>query len=411
MKPPLALLAISLLCSAQTRTDELAGQRAVHAAESRPERASGAEEFLRRLRDEKLLEKLNYGYNGLGAKLGGLVTGSGFAAGPQYLRNDLKRGALTLQASAQISLRNYQRLHGQIAMPRLARGRLSLDLQGAYRNYPGLQYYGPGPDSQRVRTNYRLEDTSADTSATLSLTRYLKTGGGIGFLAVNTGPGTDRRFASTDTVFNASQVPGLDRQTNFLRYGTFAQLDWRDDPFGPRHGGNYVLQFTRFEDRDLRRHDFNLIDIDLQQYVGFFNQSRVVALRAHTRLTDARAGQSVPFYLQPVAGGADDLRGFRPFRFSGNNSLALNAEYRWALFSGCDGALFMDAGKVFNRRGQLNFRDLETDAGFGLRFNIRNRTFMRFDVGVSHEGFQVWFRFNDIFQQRPLGTADSQPIL
>ena len=58
----------------------------------------------------------------------------------------------------------------------------------------------------------------------------------------------------------------------------------------------------------------------------------------------------------------------------------------------------------------MNFNDLEASAGFGLRFNARNRTFMRVDVGFSHEGFQIWFKFTDIFQPRPLGTADSQPV-
>ncbi|MBY0504494.1 MAG: hypothetical protein K2X03_11320 [Bryobacteraceae bacterium] len=401
---------ISFVCAAQSRTAELTQQRSAHLAELRPERRSGVEEFLLRVREDRLLEKLNFGYNGLGAKIGGLVTGGGFAFGPQYLRDDLKRGAVSVLASAQISTRNYQKLQAALTLPRLAAGRLSVNVNGIYKNYASLQYYGPGPESEKVRTNYRLEDTAIDTEATISLGRHLKTGGAVGYLAVNAGPGTDTRFALTSTAFSPSQVSGLDRQTNFLRYGTFAQLDWRDDAFGPRQGGNYTIQYTRFEDKDRRLHDFNLVDIDLQQYVGFFNKSRVIALRAHSRLTDTRGGQSVPFYLQPIAGGPDDLRGFRPFRFSGNNSLALNAEYRWALFSGCDGALFMDAGKVFHRRGQLNFNNLETAAGVGLRFNARNRTFMRFDVGFSHEGFQVWFRFNDLFQQRPLGTVDSQPI-
>jgi outer membrane protein assembly factor BamA len=171
------------------------------------------------------------------------------------------------------------------------------------------------------------------------------------------------------------------------------------------------LQYVRFNDRDIRLNDFNLLEIDLHQYVPIAHRSRVFALRARTRLTNTPSGQTVPFYLQPVVGGSDDLRGFRPFRFSGNNSLVLNGEYRWAIFSGCDGALFVDGGKVFQRRGQLNFNDLEGSVGFGLRFNARNRTFIRLDVGFSHEGFQVWFKFNDIFAQRPLGTADSQPIL
>ncbi|MCI0627667.1 MAG: BamA/TamA family outer membrane protein, partial [Acidobacteria bacterium] len=290
-------------------------------------------------------------------------------------------------------------------------GKVFLDTHATHRNYPGINYYGPGPDSTKNgRANYRLEDTALDAALGVSPTRFVKFGGAAGFLAVNVGPGTDDRFASAETIYTPTQTPGIDRQTNFLRYGAFGQFDWRDDPFGPKRGGNYVVQYTRFEDRDLGSHDFNLLDIDLQQYIGFFNRTRVIALRAHTQLTDSRADQTVPFYLQPVIGGSDDLRGFRPFRFSGNNSLVLSAEYRWEIFAGCDGALFMDGGKVFRRRGELNFRDLESSAGFGLRFNARNRPFIRMDFGFSHEGFQVWFKFNDIFQQRPLGTSASEPI-
>lgn len=408
-RPLLVLLPLCMM--AQTRADEMALLRASHQKDLAPEKASGTEEFFRKLKDDRILERVNYGYNGLGVKLGGLVTGGGFAAGPQYFRDDLLNGTMAVRASAQATVQKYYKVDGQMALPRLFGGTTYFDVRSMHLSYPGINYYGPGPDSNKVRSNYHLENTSIDSSLSVSPLRFVRIGGGGGFLAVNTGPGTDDRFISTDAIFPPAQVAGLDRQTSFLRYGVFARLDWRDNPFGPRNGGNYVIQYTRFEDRDLGRHDFNLIDVDLQQYFGFLNRSRVIALRAHTRLTDTRAGQSIPFYLQPVAGGSDDLRGYRQFRFSGNNSFVMNAEYRWAIFSGCDGALFVDAGKVFQRRGQFNLRDLESSAGFGLRFNARNRTFIRVDVGFSHEGFQVWFKFNDIFQQRPLGTADSQPIL
>jgi hemolysin activation/secretion protein len=62
-----------------------------------------------------------------------------------------------------------------------------------------------------------------------------------------------------------------------------------------------------------------------------------------------------------------------------------------------DAALFADAGKVFHRREQWNLKDLESAVGFGLRFNVNNNVFMRVDVGFSHEGFQVWVKFNNVF--------------
>ena len=410
------LKSIFLLCSsclfAQTRTTELEALRSEHQKHLAPETITSTERLLLRLKTDRIIERINYGFNGLRAKVGGLVTGGGFAVGPEYFREDLKGGSILARASAQISFKNYQKIETQFALPKLLAGKMFLDARATHRNYPGISYYGPGPDSTKnQRANYRLEDTAVDGAVGISPVRFVKFGGAAGFLAVNIGPGKDSRFASAETLYTPGQVPGIDRQTNFLRYGGFAQFDWRDDPFGPKHGGNYTVHYTRFKDHDLQLHDFNLLDVDLEQHIGFLNRTRRIVLRAHTRLTDSRPGQNVPFYLQPVVGGSDDLRGFRPFRFSGNNSLVINAEYRWEIFAGCDGALFVDGGKVFSRRGELNFRDLEASTGFGLRFNARNRPFIRMDFGFSHEGFQVWFKFSDIFQQRPLSTAGSQPFL
>ena len=85
----------------------------------------------------------------------------------------------------------------------------------------------------------------------------------------------------------------------------------------------------------------------------------------------------------------------------------MNAEYRWEAFSGLDMALFADAGEVFARRSQFDLSRLESDAGFGFRFNARNQTFLRLDVGFSHEGFQVWVRFGNVFKKGPVHTSSS----
>jgi outer membrane protein assembly factor BamA len=186
-------------------------------------------------------------------------------------------------------------------------------------------------------------------------------------------------------------------QTDFLQGGVFAQFDYRDIPGGPRSGGNYIARFTYNKDVDIRRHTFRKLDIELQQYIPFFNERRVIALRGKTELTYKNPNQVVPFYMQPTLGGSNDLRGFRPFRFYDDNLLVFNAEYRYEIFAGMDMAIFGDAGKVFRSKSQLNFRDLEAAYGIGMRFNARNAVFMRIDAGFSHEGFQVWLKFNNVF--------------
>ena len=394
-----------------TRVEQIEQARSAKEASLRPDEVSRAERFLRELKEKKWLERFTGGYNGFRVKLGNMVTGGGFALGPEYLREDLLTGNLTTRASAQFSTKGYSKFEAEAAAPRLWGDHLVLSLVGSHRNYAGLNYYGPGPDSERSgRTDYRLEDTSVDGIADLRPARYLKIGGSVGGLWVNVGPGNDSRFASTERVFPPALVPGLDRQTNHLRTSVFGQIDYRDNPNGPKAGGNYVLQYSWYEDTKLGTFGFRRLDIDAQQYIPFLNKTHRIALRAKGTFTESDGGQTTPFYLQPVLGGSDDLRGFRPFRFSDRDKVVYNAEYQWEIFAGLDGAAFYDAGKVMPRRSLLAFSQLETSAGFGLRFNANNATFIRIDVGFSHEGFQVWFKFNDAFNSRRFGTSTGQPV-
>lgn len=409
---PAAALALFTAMEAQepTRAALIQKERDDKAARLAPERTPKWEERIRLINEKKIPQRLSYGYNGLRAKAGGMITQGGFGIGPEYFREDLFNGRLETQISYQISTRAYQRGILRLRSRNLAGGRVEAELLSMHHYYPKIQYYGPGPESQKSgRSNFLLEDNSLDFSLGLSPVRGLLLGPSGGFLWINTGPGRDRRFISADAQFTPGQAPGIDRQTHFRRYGAFARVNTLDNPEGPRAGGFYLFQYNRYDDRRYSAYGFNLYEADLRQYVPFYNKRRVIALRARTLLTGARAGETVPFYLQPWLGGSDDLRGFRPFRFRDRNSLLFNAEYRWEIFAGLDMALFADAGKVFPRRGQFNFSRLEKSGGFGFRANVRNRTFFRLDFAFSREGFQAWFKFNDVFPQRPLGTSSTQP--
>jgi outer membrane translocation and assembly module TamA len=77
--------------------------------------------------------------------------------------------------------------------------------------------------------------------------------------------------------------------------------------------------------------------------------------------------------------------------------MVMNLEYRWEAFSGLDMAVFGDAGKVFPRRADLDFSDLEADWGFGARFNTANGVFFRVDTAFSHEGTRIFYKFGHAF--------------
>lgn len=405
--------ALAALCLGQpsSRTEEIEQARAAKESTLRPDQVTPTEQLLRDVKENHWLSRITSGYNGFRIKLGNMVTGGGFALGPEYLREDLMGGNLTTRVSAQFSTKGYSKYEAEAGLPRIWGDHLLLGFVGSHRDYAGLSYYGPGPDSEKNnRTNYGLEDTSLDAIAAIRPRRFFKMGGSVGGLWVNVSPGNDSRYASTEQVFSPAAVPGLDRQTYHMRTSTFGQFDYRDNPDGPKSGGNYVFQYSWYNDRRLGIFGFRRMDIDVQQYLPFWNKTHRFALRAKSTFTESDGSQTTPFYLQPVLGGSDDVRGFRPFRFSDRNKVVYNAEYQWDIFAGLDGALFFDAGKVMPRPTLFKFSDLETSAGFGLRFNANNATFIRLDVGFSHEGFQVWFKFNDAFNTRRFGTTTGQPV-
>ncbi len=381
-----------------SRAETIQAARKRKAATLTPERASAAERAFIEVRERRILERLTYGIGGLRLRIGGLVTGSGFALGPEYFRDDLADGKVMVRATTQLSTSKYQLYDTEFALPRLANDRAFLSLQARHRNYPQMAYYGPGPDSEKTgRSNYRLEDNRFGFVAGVRPLPHVRLGATGALMQINVGPGTDDRYISTDAQFSPSVTPGILQQTDFLEGGFFVEYDYRDRVGGPRSGGYYVSRFLYEKDIDLERHSHRRLHVELQQYIPFFNERRVIALRARSVSTWKNPRQTMPFYLQPTLGGSDDLRGYRPFRFHGDNALLFNGEYRYEIFAGLDMAIFADAGKVFQSNSQLNFSNLESDVGFGFRFNVRNAVFMRVDVGFSHEGYQVWLKFNNVF--------------
>ena len=207
----------------------------------------------------------------------------------------------------------------------------------------------------------------------------------------------DRRFVSADRLYTPATTPGLDVQSNFLRAGPFTDFDYRDRPGNPHRGGYYGASYLYFFDRGTGTFDFRRLTGEVQQYLPGFHDTHVIALRGKTELSYTDPGHAVPFYFQPILGGLDDLRGFRPFRFYDDNLIVLNGEYRWAIFTGLDGVLFMDEGKVFHAHSDFNLHRLEQSYGFGFRFSTADSVFMRIETAFSREGFQIWVKFGDVF--------------
>jgi hypothetical protein len=375
----------------ETRAAALADAR--DAKELEPYRPNFLEKLTRYLEERPL-----FGRDGLYPKLGSLTTGSGFAYGAGYRTREPFRRYGTLDVWTAGSAAKYFAAEARATFPTLAGGRVYAEGYASRRSYPMERFFGIGPGSQRDdETDYLFLNDLVGGRAGVRPFAPLLVGGGLDFNKPYVGAGRNDAVPTISTVFDESSAPGLSRQPDYLRPFAFVEFDNRQPKYA-REGGLYRVDFSHYADRDYNAYSFNRVDVNLEQAVSILGERRVLTGRAEVVTTDVSSGQQIPFYLMPTLGGNDSLRGFREYRFRGSHALLLQGEYRFEIWSALDGAFFYDAGKVAERRSDLDFNHLEHDYGFGFRFNTDNAVVMRVDAGFgSRDGKHVYVVFGGRF--------------
>jgi hypothetical protein len=346
--------------------------------------------------------------SGFRPRIGIIVPGSGLSIGAGYGRH-------ILRSSASYSFRGYQDYGVQFGInpPKQSLFITSFrpwdplkkqqpgfflyaDLD--YTRLPQLTFYGIGPDSSTInRTNYDLEEATYDGVIGYSKKRIRLSFRG-GFSHTDLGTGTNAAFPTTRERFSEESAPGLFRQPDFLHYGPSLLIDYRDSPGNPHSGGVVGMTLARFDDRGtVDRFNFNRLTLDARYFLPLGSPSRVFVTRFLTSLSDADSGSRVPFYMQETLGGSHLLRGFAYYRFRGQDLLLLSAEYRFEAVSWLEFALFYDTGKVFSKRAQFGFTDMDKGYGGGVRIKASAGTQFRIDGAKSDEGFMMYIRFDAPF--------------
>ena len=394
----LAVCALAVPVRAQapaSRAEALRQQRAEKAQSLTPYKPDGLETAMTIVEDKAIVL---IGREGLYPKLGSLTTGSGFAFGAGFRNSPVFRHHGTLDGWAAGSLKKYWAIEARATFPELANGYLFAEGWATRREYPQEDFFGIGPDARRAdQVNFALRQTIVGARGGVRPVRPLRVGGAVQYIRPSVGRGENARVPSIEALFNDATAPGLAVQPDYLLTSGFAELDYRQ-PLNARQGGWYRVEFSRYDDRTLGAYAFNRVEVDLRQYVPFLAERRVLAGRAFISTAEVKAGQTMPFYLMPYLGGNDTLRGFREYRFRGPHALLLQGEYRYEIWSGLDGALFYDAGKVADRRSDVDFTNLEKDYGVGFRFNTDNGVVVRVDAGFgSSDGKHLYITFGGVF--------------
>jgi hypothetical protein len=321
--------------------------------------------------------------NGFYTDFWNMIPGAGWiSAGPGY-RHWYERDRVFVDASAAISWRGYKTAQARLELPRLARSRLLIGSQIRWQDFTQVNFYGEGGDAlESNRSEYRLRSTNLVGYATLRPVEWVDVGAQVGWLKPDT-----RGTFPADIAF---AVPN---QPTFVHSEMSMTADTRDFPSHPTRGGLFRAAVANYSDRDAGVFSFRRYETEAAHFLPLAGSRVVVALHGWLVASDTDEGRFVPFYLQPSLGGHNTLRSYAAYRFHDRHLLVFNAETRIAMMTHVDAAVFLDAGNVAARVGDLNLD--KRSYGAGLRLHSRRQTFARLDVARGGEGWQLLFRLTD----------------
>lgn len=335
--------------------------------------------------------------SGYYVETGNMIPGAGWlAAGPGY-RRWYGKDAAVLDASAALSWNGYKMARARFEFTKLADSRLAVGSELRLNDYARINYFGTGPDTvESSHAQYRLQSTNLVGYATYRPARWVGVTGSIGWLD----PTIESRAgffkgdeADARALFPGDIVFAVPEQPSFIHSEFSVTADRRDFPGHPTSGGLYRAAASNFSDRGAGLFDFRRYELEGAHFVPLADSRVVVALHGFLAASDTSDGGTVPFYLQPTLGGHNSLRSFADYRFHDRNMLVLNVETRVAMMTHIDAAVFLDAGNVAPKAGDLNLD--KRSYGAGLRFHSRRQTFARVDVARGSEGWRLLFRLND----------------
>ena len=328
------------------------------------------------------------------------VTGAGWiAAGPAY-RWWSGGDRAFVDGSATVSWRLFKVARARAEFTRLARSRLALGVEFRWQDLTQLTYFGTGDDSSVTnRSEYRLTSANVVGYAVLRPTRQAAIVQSWGWLSrpslrEPTGPfrrtqvGTAAIVPDDPTFANAEQP-------TYLHGETSVTLDTRDALRHPTGGGVYRAAWMFYSDRATGVFTFSRYELEAAQLIKMTSPHWVMALHGFSAFSATAQDRTVPFYFLPALGGSTSLRGYADYRFHDRHLLLASVESRWMLFAHVDAAVFADAGRVAARVSDLGFS--RTSYGAGLRMHSGRKTFARFDVARSREGWRFLFQVADPF--------------
>jgi len=316
----------------------------------------------------------------------------------------------------------YRRFEGEAYLPKLFDSNTHADVWFDYLRRTKDDFFGIGPfTGDGSRTNFDIERRSVSGTLYHNIGPHFVLGGYFNLDDAATYKGQNGSVTSTDEVFSGDPntlpvsfwAPGLHTNVKILSYGAFADLDLRNNTIGLTKGAYF---YARFGSEDGLKNGMTFSDfgwlnseLDARGYIPLGSNKTSLALRGHAVLNSPKGNSQIPFFDMSFLGGHTYGRGFRDYRFRGNNLLLSSVELRQTVKTlredrGVDVFAFGDSGRVWgdNRsrtdpailaNKDFNTKQWKSGVGGGLQYRHSRNLAVRVEIGHSNESSFFYFSF------------------
>ena len=156
----------------------------------------------------------------------------------------------------------------------------------------------------------------------------------------------------TQTKLNGLDSATLYKSKTYVGIKVAAIVDNRNDKANPSRGIYWKTQFSGYDGLTSISHDFSQLNTDMAVYTSFNERANVIVAN---KVGWGKTFGHYEFYQAQFLGLSENLRGYRKYRFAGDESFYHNldvrirlADFRTYLFPGSLGLqLFNDIGRVW----------------------------------------------------------------
>jgi len=351
--------------------------------------------------------------------IGGFEQGALIGFGVQVTTADAFR-FVEFRATALTSPNLYRRFEGEAYFPRVFDKNTHADVWFDYLRRTKDNFFGIGPRIPNTsQTNFDLEERSYNASLYHDFKERVQVGGYFRLSNSASYRGQKDRDIPIDRLFSGDPntvpvtrwAPGLLTNSKILSFGGFAEYDLRNNSRGLTKGAYFygrvgssqgLKDETAFSD-----YGWLEAELDARGYIPIASDKTSLAVRGYANLKDPRGGSQIPFYDLSFLGGRTYGRGFRNFRFRGNNVALGSAELRQTVWTqseerGLDVFGFGDAGQVWGDsrsrtdpavllNGDFDSSNWRASVGGGLQYRYSRAFAGRVEIGHSHERNLIYF--------------------